>query len=173
MSLWGTARPAGVPGDGSRGSASISGFAVSSSVALGATFWNGLVIAALVSATYGGGSFHGGPPGAPGDASALLPQLGVLVDWYPAPERGLHVGGTFGLGGFLVEDSSNRNYRGFAPAGSLRAGAAGWLGPEASVDIAAVFSLAASASSHDQYRQNTGYDLMSASGGFEWSIVFN
>jgi hypothetical protein len=173
MSLWGTSRPAGAPGEGSRGSASISGFAASFSAALGATPWNGLVIAASVSATYGSGSFHGAPPGAPGDATVFLPLFGVLVDWYPAPQGGFHTGGTFGLGGFLVNDSSNRNYRGLAPAGSLLAGVSGWLGPQTSVDFAAVFSLSGSASSNDQYRQNTGYDLMSASGGVEWSIVFH
>jgi hypothetical protein len=173
MSLWGTSRPAGVPGDGSRGSASISGFAVSFSDALGVTVWNGLVIAASVGAKFGSGSFHGAPPGAPGDATAFLPLFGVLVDWYPAPQRGFHAGGSFGLGGFLVKDSSNRNYRGLAPAGTLMVGHSGFIGPEASLDFAAVFSLSGSASSNDQYRQNTGYDLMSASGGLEWSIVFN
>lgn len=158
-------------GDGPRGSASISGFAAAFNFAVGGTPWDGLVIAGTLGATYAGGSFHGGPPGAPGDAEALLPFVGALVDWYPAPRGRVHAGGTFGLGGFLATDSSNRAYRGYAPAGSLFAGIASWQGPQVSIDVQLVLSISAPASATDQYHQSTGYELMSLAGGLEYSFL--
>jgi hypothetical protein len=127
----------------------------------------------MASATYGGGSFHGAPAGAPGNAAFLLPILGVLVDWYPAPQGALHAGGSFGFGGVLVEDSSNRDYRAFSPAGSLFGGLSSWLGPQASLDLSAMFSLSGSASAKDQHGQSTGYDFMSLSGGLEFTLVIH
>lgn len=163
-SFWGT---------GPAGSASISGIGSSFALAFGGTPWDGVVIAGTLGGAAADGAFKGSSPAASGDASALLPLIGVLTDWYPIATGPWHAGAAFGFSGFSTTDSNGRNSTGLAPGGSLFGGHDSWIGPQYSIGIAAILFIAGPSSGTDSRGYSTDYRFMAASFGLQTSLLWH
>jgi hypothetical protein len=92
-------------GTGPLGSASLSGNGPAFAIAAGGTPARGLVLALSLMIGSVNGVLAGAPPASTGSVTSVEPVLGALVDWYPRPEHGWHVGGSLGLGGVGVTDA--------------------------------------------------------------------
>ena len=164
---------AAVLGSGPSGSASVSGLASRFELSLGMTPWSGLVLGISLSLPEASGDFKGSPPGASGDAGIALPFIGAIVDWFPDPRGGWHTGGGFGLGGYVMEDRSHRDYRALTPEFALVGGFDTWIGSQYSVGFALTTHVATPAAAKDLYRQETGYRFTALSIGMQLSLLFH
>ncbi len=176
-----------VQGDGPSGSASISAFGTSTSVAVGGTILPGLALAGTIRAANGTATFHGGPfehanivssVGSPlasanGDADVTFVQIGVLVDWYPNARGGWHLGGAVGPGGTVVTplangaDMSNATF-----AGTIFGGYETWIAPQWTIGFVLVASGATRATLKDSDANDAGYRLQPLAISLESSILF-
>jgi len=173
-------------GTGPKGDASLSGLGSTSLIAIGGSISRGLVVAGTIQASAISTTFNGGPfvgetvtsngtsltASPKADASASL--LGVLVDWYPDPSDGWHVGLSAGLGATSVKNhADDSTMTGTSAAGSLFAGYDWSIGPSWSLGLALVASGGTSATlktSSDQ--SDTGYRLKSRSVGISASFLY-
>jgi hypothetical protein len=181
----------GAWGDGPSGSASISGFGTSSSIAIGGTPVRGLATAFVIQgATRAGGTFNGGPQVTAttttvvngrtmqttgplgGHANASLFLLGAQVDWYPVPEGGWHAGGALGLGGAAVTDDAGNTMSGLSVGASLFGGHQWWLGSSWSLGISAIVTGAPSVKMNDSNQNDTGYRMFPLSVGIESLLLY-
>jgi hypothetical protein len=174
-----------VTGTGPNGSASISGLGSNSLLAIGGSIARGLVLAGTVQASTVSGTFKGGPfpdasvtsngksQTASSNADATAAQLGVLVDWYPDPLDGWHVGLSAGLGLTSVKNHVNDStLSGAGAAGSLFGGYDWAIGPGWSFGVALVASGTLSASLKDTSDQPiTGYRMKAYSVGISGSFL--
>lgn len=176
-------------GTGPSGSASVSGLGASLRLALGGTIAPGLALAAVVevqSAT--GKNFSGGPSvtvtrtrmvdgmaqtmtstssqGGPGSV-----VLGALVDWYPKPDDGWHVGGALGLGGLAVDDEW-KTITGTSVAVSVFGGYQWWLGRGWSLGIGADLLFIPTVTLNEDTNVDSGYRMRSLSGGLEGTLLY-
>jgi hypothetical protein len=174
-------------GDGPSGSASISGLATLGVIAIGGTLTKGLVLAGAIQVGSAGGTFHGGTTthvtttifanGSPvtntftaTGASVLSTEIGALIDWYPDPEAGWHMGFSLGVGSTQVTDDGGNVLDGSAFAGSLFGGYQWWLGPGWSLGLQGVL-LGATKSSLQDSNQDTGYAMMPLSIGVQTLLL--
>jgi hypothetical protein len=147
-------------GSGPQGNASISGIGFATSVSFGGAIARGLVLGGGLRFAYGGGPFAGSPVDAQGNGSANLVESGVLVDWYPAPEDGWHIGGKLGLGSEGVSDSFPRySTTDWNFASALLGGYDWWIAPQWSLGMLMSLATAASAALKDSNGQPTGYSF--------------
>jgi hypothetical protein len=98
MGLWGESPP---------GSPSLGGTGGSLTLALGGTLGRGVVLGGIVHLTLGPGTVYGS-----------LGELAFLVDWYPDPQKGWHIGGTIGLG-LVGVTGPNESFSGTDLTGSI------------------------------------------------------
>jgi hypothetical protein len=106
-------------GRGPSGSVAVSGAGIGEMLALGGTPAPGLVVG-------GAAVSHLAPLTANGSRLLLSEATyGILLDWFPDPTDGWHVGGTIGLG-FV----GYGNARGYSPGASLLAGYDFWIAPQ-------------------------------------------
>jgi hypothetical protein len=173
-------------GSGPRGTASLSGLGSNELIAIGGSITRGLVLAGAVqgssiSMTFDGGPFvgekvssSGGSLTASSKADATFGTLGLLVDWYPNPSDGWHVGLSAGLGFTSVKNhADDSTMTGTSTAGSIFGGYDWAIGPGWSLGLALVGSGALSASMKDSSDQpDTGYRLKSYSLGFSASFLY-
>jgi hypothetical protein len=174
-----------VSGTGPNGSASVSGLGSNSLFAIGGNIVRGLVLAGTVQASTVSGTFNGGPfPDATlasngrvqavsSKADATAAQLGLLIDWYPNPLDGWHVGLSAGLGMTSIKNHANDStYSGTGAAGSLFGGYDWAIGPAWSFGLALVASGTLSASLKDTSDQpDTGYRMKAYSIGISGSFL--
>jgi len=176
-------------GDGPNGSASVSGLGSLASLAIGGTLAPGIVLAGTLgggttthkfqggpfaNATIAGGS---GPPAmvqASGDGSASLFEVGVLLDWFPDPTKGLHLGGSVGLGGAAITNQADGSkMAGIGAAGALFFGQDWWIGTGWSLGVEGV---ATGATPREQIKDSsgtdTGYRLTPLALGVEISLLY-
>jgi hypothetical protein len=138
-------------GSGPKGDASFSGLGSHSLLAIGGGIARGLVLAGTVQASSISTTFDGGPfvgetvtsngksltASSKADASASL--LGLLVDWYPDPSDGWHVGLSAGLGVTSVKNhADDSTLSGTSAAGSIFGGYDWAIGPQWSIGLALV-----------------------------------
>jgi hypothetical protein len=161
-------------GSGPLGNASISGAGVGLSASFGGTIARGLVLGGGLRIADGVGRFTGGPPDAPGNATASVGQLlGVFVDWFPVPTEGWHVGSQLGLGVTTVTDSSLKESSALAFAGSIFGGYDWWIGPQWSLGLLMSLSTASSEAMTDGGGNQTGYVLTPIAFAIEGSILWH
>jgi hypothetical protein len=161
-------------GRGPLGNASISGAGFGLSASFGGTIARGLVLGGGLRIDDGVGRFTGGPPEAPGNATASVGQiLGVFVDWFPAPTDGWHVGSQLGLGVTTVTDSSLKETSALAFAGSIFGGYDWWIGPQWSLGLLMSLSTASSEALTDGGGNQTGYVLAPLALAIEGSILWH
>lgn len=161
-------------GSGPLGNASISGAGVGLSASFGGTVARGLVVGGGLRIADGVGRFTGGPPDAPGNATVSVGHiLGVLVDWFPAPTEGWHVGSQLGLGLTTVTDSSLRESSAFAFAGSIFGGYDWWIGPQWSLGLLMSLTTASTEAMTDGGGNSTGYAFTPLAFAVEASILWH
>lgn len=161
-------------GSGPEGSASVTGLGSGGMFAIGGTPLPGLVIAGTLGSSTLRGKFKGRPPEeAEEDASAASAMLGVLVDWFPLPEDGWHVGAALGFAGITLTDSAIADAVGPAFSAKLFGGYDWWVGPQWSLGLAAVFSATPSSSLVDSEGDKNGYRFHTLSAGLSGSITLH
>lgn len=118
-----------ISGEGPAGHVAITGIGSGGMFTIGGNVATGLVVGATLGAeSLRRTSLSGAPTGGPGKVDASHVNIGVLVDWFPNPRAGWHVGGSLGFGGVQMMDD-NVNWFGVAGAGSVFGGTTGGLGP--------------------------------------------
>jgi hypothetical protein len=142
-------------------------------LALGGTPFRGLVIGATLMVQGVDGTFSGGPPGATGYAGAIAPIFGGLVDWYPSPQDGWHLGGALGLGGVGLTDSANNNSNGYGLGVSILGGYDWWIGPQWSLGLIGVLATSPAVRMTYQDQTGTGYELMPVTIALEGSLLYH
>lgn len=172
-------------GHGPSGSAKIAGLGGGSSLAIGASILRGLVLAGTIQSTAGTANFDGGPYQdtqftAHGEtmvvtrkALATSSQIGLLIDWYPLEEQGLHAGLSGGLSMVSVNNFADEStWHGFGTGGSLFVGYDWPLASTLAMGVSLVVSGATSTSLKDQDSKETGYKLKPFSVGLAGSLLF-
>jgi hypothetical protein len=160
-------------GGGPEGSASVKGLGSGGMLALGGTPLPGLVIAGMLSSDMLRGKFNGRPQGQEEDANMARAMLGVLVDWYPQPDDGWHVGAAIGFAGITLSDSSIPSAVGAAFSAKLFGGYDWWIGPQWSLGLAALFAATPSTALRERGGDKNGYRFHTLSAGLAWSLTLH
>jgi hypothetical protein len=140
-------------GNGPLGSASTSGGGLALRLGIGGTVGKGVVLGATLfvagasaaSSTSGLGGVDGGVGG-----------LNFLVDWYPSPEKGWHVGGDIGVGAVALTQNAGS---GGDLMASIFGGYDWWIADQWSFGVMVAASGGSEASIADSNGNDTGYRL--------------
>jgi hypothetical protein len=178
-------------GKGPLGDASITGSATMGDIGIGGTVAPGLVLGGVIRAWTARGTFDGGPVitdakttyyvnGTPtptkltltGNSRINTGELGAMLDWYPNPEKGWHVGGSVGLDVMTLTDDAGTQTTAGGVGGSIFGGYQFWLGPSWSLGLAAVMSMAGVSHLDDSNQNNTGYKLTPFGFGLESQLLY-
>jgi hypothetical protein len=177
---------ASMSGDGPTGSARISGFGSGGIIAIGASLTKGLVLAANLQSSVVSSKFEGGPFAdatftANGKtlnltqkATGTVSGLGVLVDWYPMQDAGLHVRLGGGVGFVAVSNQADESYMvGRSASGTLVLGYDWAVSPNWALGLAFVISGSTSAKlKYQDTDEDSGYKLSSSAWGISASILY-
>jgi hypothetical protein len=167
-------------GSGPAGSASVSGLSGESLFAIGGNVGEGFVVAGVVHGVQVRETLEGSPPPAR-KATLALGQLGVLVDWFPDPTGGWHVGGLAGLGLVGISDAATRDSGtavvadggGFSFGGGLLGGYDFWIGPQWSAGLYVIATGAGSTAMLDRQGDKTGYSFGAWSLGVQYAFTLH
>jgi len=158
-------------GTGPNGNVSIYDAATLGTIALGGTIAPGLVLAGSLGAVSITETTLRGAPGSPGvDASQV--HIAALLDWFPKPSDGWHVGATLGFGGASMK-GANADGTGATVVAGLFGGYDWWIGPQWSLGSALWVSGTPSAALKNSHGDNTGYNLGSGSIMFMGSLLLH
>ncbi|MBN1611831.1 MAG: hypothetical protein JW940_34690 [Polyangiaceae bacterium] len=157
----------------------------SSSIAIGGSIARGWVLAGTIGGsaitnTLDGGPFEDATVTADGETTsasakvaATVSHLGVLVDWYPDPSTGWHVGASAGLGSVAIINQADDSTMTGPSGGASAFGGYDWsIGPDWSLGVALVASGNGSAKMLDSDEDDTGYRLKSYSIGITGSVLY-
>jgi len=159
-------------GDGKAIDVSVHGLTSATTLAIGGTPGDGVVIAGVIRGEQVRGTLHGAPK-PEGKGTATLGQLGLLMDFFPKPTDGWHAGGLVALGVISVSDSQLSDASGAAFAASAFGGYDWWIGPDWSLGLMAVFSASSRASLKDSNQNDSGYSLNALAGGIDFSFTLH
>jgi hypothetical protein len=159
-------------GDGKSTDVSVHGLTSATMLAIGGTPGDGVVVAGAFRAEQVRGTLHGAPK-PEGNATATVGQLGLLMDWFPEPSDGWHVGGLIALGIVSLSDSQLPDSSGAAFAASVFGGYDFWIGPEWSLGLMATFTATTRATLKDSSQNASGYELNALAGGLDLSVAFH
>jgi hypothetical protein len=175
----------GVRGTGPFGKTSTTGGGETFTIAIGGSIAPGWVLAGTIHASTITNTLDGGPfaratvtsagetTNASAKVAATFSHLGLLVDWYPNPSRGWHVGASGGLGiAGLINQADDSTMAGVSAAGSVFGGYDWSIGPHWSVGVGLVASGNTSTKMLDSDADDTGYRLKSFSIGITGSILY-
>jgi hypothetical protein len=162
-------------GDGPAGSARLSGFGPALTLAIGGTLEDGLVVAGTWHLSLGASSPPTGPLEGHGNLFIFSEQLGLLVDWYPDPRGGWHVGGAVGVG-ILGADAINGSVGGLSgidATASLLGGYDWWIARKWTLGVQAVATGGARTGLDGSDLPGPSYRLGVASLSLEGVVLFN
>jgi hypothetical protein len=162
----------GLWGDRPPGSRSLGGAGIALTLALGGTIGNGLVLGGIVHVTDGESSGRTGSTVGPGTVYGSLVEFAFLVDWYPDPQKGWHIGGTIGFGGVEVI-GSNESLSGIDLTGSILGGYDWWIGPQWSLGLVLIAAGGSKTTLNDSSGVDSGYHLGAGSMAVEASILLH
>ena len=178
-------------GRGPYGTSSLTNGGYGGMLSIGGAVAPGFVLAGTIqgsvfNAKFKGGPFENGTVSARGKsydasdrATGGFGMLGVLVDWYPEPSGGWHVGGSTGVGALVLTNSADeRDFGGVNFAGSVFGGYDWALGRKWSLGLQLVVSGATRTTlmeedhddTHDTH--DTGYRLTPFSVGVQASVLY-
>jgi hypothetical protein len=167
-------------GSGPAGEASVSGGGVGFLLAAGGTPAPGFVVAGTFMYAGADGALNGGgicaaPPCASptGDVTSGHFILGGLVDWFPDPKGGFHVGGSLGLGGLAITYPGGDASSGSSLGLSVLGGYDWWIGPEWSLGLMGVVAVSTPTYMNDNADGPTGYHLTPATIAVEASLLYH
>jgi hypothetical protein len=175
-----------IAGDGPNGHASIAGLGSGALVALGGTVTRGVILAGTIQAANTPATFNGGPFGgatvtrgdrttnASAKVDATVSQVGALIDYYPHPALGWHLGLAASWCVLsLVNRADESMYYGSAFGGTLFGGYDWSIGGDWSMGLALFGSGSTTASMREsEHKQDTGYRLRSLSAGIAGSLLY-
>jgi hypothetical protein len=157
----------------------------SSTFAIGGSIARGWVLAGTIQGSTITNTLDGGPfvdasvtsdgetISASAKVAATFSHVGVLVDWYPDPTKGWHVGASGGLGVAGVINQADDSTMTGASAGGSAFGGYDWsIGPDWSLGVGLVASGNTSAKMLDSDKDDTGYRLKSYSIGVTGSVLY-
>jgi hypothetical protein len=130
-------------------------------------------VAAAISGASGVGTFSGGPVGTNGLALIELAGLGVLVDWYPVPRDGWHLGGIWAIGMTWAADASGSAFSAAAPSASILGGYDWWTSPQWSQGILLAVSASTPATMKDAVGSDSGYSIGALAFVLQWSALYH
>lgn len=172
-------------GTGPHGSVSASGLASHSTIAIGGGLARGLAVAGTVQSAAVESTFDGGPFSnatlSSGDGTATASskakvsegQLGALVDWYPNPSKGLHLGLSVGLGALSLEnDADASKLVGTAVSGSVLVGYDVAIARAWALGLTLIASGVTTATMKNTSGDESGYKLDAFSVGLAASILY-
>jgi hypothetical protein len=155
---------------GPQGSETFNGLGAGSMLAIGGTPAKGLVIGGAF--TGGGMSKHWSGISAEGDDIQLtFGQVGLLVDWFPDPHDGWHVGGVVGLGVTILKDDDDDSFTGTSASAAILGGYDFWIGPQWALGITALAAASTTAHLKDDDRDDTGISLRPLTIGLGVSLL--
>jgi len=173
-------------GHGPSGSASLTDSGAGGFIAIGGAIVPGLVLAGTLQGTVFDAEFKGGPfenatvsangktREASNRATGGFGMVGMLVDWYPQPKGGWHVGGSAGLGAVILNNSADDSVSGGANfAGSVFGGYDWSLGRNWGLGLQLVASGATKTKLEDDSgKHDTGYRLTPLAIGVQASLLY-
>jgi len=177
---------AGFSGTGPVGSASLEGLGSLSVVAIGGSIGRGVVLAGTLQAMTLTARFNGGPfenryigvgeesiPSS-AKADAVFSQIGLLIDWYPSPLNGWHLGASGGLGLIsLVNRADDSTFVGTGTGGTIFGGYDWFIAKKWSMGISLIASGVTSASLKEAEEGNdAGYRLRGFALGLGGSLLY-
>jgi hypothetical protein len=128
-------------------------------------------VAAAISGIASAGTFSGGPVGT--NALALA-RLGVLVDWYPVPRDGWHLGGIWAIGIMTwAVDANGSALSAAAPSASILGGYDWWISPQWSQGILLAVSASTPATMKDANGSDSGYTIGALAFVLQWSALYH
>lgn len=160
-------------GSGPDGDASVKGLGSGGMLAIGGTPLPGLVIAGMLGTSMVRGTFKGRPEGQEQDASMARAMIGVLVDWFPQPDDGWHVGAAVGFAGITLTDSAFEDAVGAAFSAKVFGGYDWWIGPQWTLGLAALIAATPSSALVVDDGDKSGYRFYSLSAGVAGSITLH
>jgi hypothetical protein len=160
-------------GTATSGSAEYAGGAFGEILAIGGTIPNGFVIAGAASAAI--------------SSMATIGNYGVLIDWFPNPKDGWHLGGLLGLGlvrapaplvfgpaiAGMQTSSGGGNLEGFGLGATLIGGYDLWITPQCSLGLEAVAATTTPAAMRDSSGNASGYQFTPLWFGLFASILYH
>lgn len=159
-------------GSGPSGDASISGLSAGTLLAIGGNIGEGLVLAGAFQGAQIRNTFEGSP--APQkNASASTGQLGVLLDWFPDPTGGWHVGAVAGIGFAMIADAEIKDASGLGVGGAVFGGHDFWIGPQWSAGLFVAVGGSTSTELMDRKGDKSGYTLAGWSGTLGYSFMLH
>ncbi len=175
-------------GSGPAGDARVTGLGASSIIGIGGSIAPGLMLGAMLGGTEITGKFNGGPfigstvtkadgshQDANNEAAVGASTIGLMLDWFPKPTGGWHVGVGGGLGALMVQNlADSSKMMGTGLTGRMFGGYDFAIGKAWSLGLG--LSLSAMTSSKlkdaDDTTIDTGYRLKSIGVGFDASILY-
>lgn len=175
-----------ITGDGPIGRASIKGLGSVSVIAIGASIGRGVVLAGTLqsmgeSATFKRGPFEGKsivpsdrPVSVSSKADAAFSQIGLLLDWFPTPTAGWHVGASGGVGTIgIINRADDSTLYGYGFTGALFGGYDWRIAKEWSFGLTMVASgITTSTIKYSDDGADAGYRLHGLSLGISGSILY-
>jgi hypothetical protein len=173
-------------GTGPSGSASITGLASGTTVAVGGAIARGLVLSGSIHGLTTSGTFKGGPfrnaeltvnddtLSASPRATAAFAEIAALLDFYPSVEKGWHLGAGVGLASTSINNSADNSTYYATGIGALLQGGYDWhLGKDWCLGI----NLTASGSTKGDFKEtenqsSTDYSLRTFSLGVQSALVY-
>lgn len=174
-------------GHGPYGSASLTGSGAGGKVSIGGAVAPGFVLAGTFEGSAFDAEFKGGPfvdatvrsngktRPASNRASGGFGMVGMLVDWYPRPTAGWHVGVSGGLGALVLTNSADdSDFAGANFSGSVFGGYDWSLGSNWSVGLQLVASGATTTKLmvDEDDTHDSGYRLTPFSVGLQASVLY-
>ena len=176
----------GITGNGPLGGASIKDLGSTSVITIGASIGRGVVLAGTLQAMSASATFKGGPfegktivlsdrsVSASSKADAAFSQIGLLLDWFPNPAAGWHVGASGGVGTIsIVNRADESTLYGFGFTGTLFGGYDWQIAKTWSFGLSMVASgITTSTIKYSDDAADTGYRLHGLSLGVSGSILY-
>jgi hypothetical protein len=173
-------------GTGPSGSASITGLASGTTVAIGGAIARGLVLSGSIHGLTTSGTFKGGPfrnaeltvnnetLNASTRATAAFAEIAALLDFYPSVENGWHVGVGVGLASTSINNSADNSAYYATGIGALLLGGYDWhLGKDWCLGINVTASGSTKADFKETENQSsTNYSLRTFSLGVQSALVY-
>lgn len=163
----------GVLGRGPDGKSSLEGLGSTGQFSIGGTVWEGVVIAGTIGTTTMRADFHGRPSEAEDRASVVLVNLGALIDWYPEPTGGWHVGAGIGVEALTLSSGGGTDSAGVSYGARIFGGYDWWIGPQWSLGVMAILAATPSTPMIANGGDENGYRYHTITAGLAYALTLH
>ncbi|HXX68294.1 MAG TPA: hypothetical protein VEK07_13980 [Polyangiaceae bacterium] len=159
-------------GQGPAGAASVAGVSFSGSLAMGGMPARGVVVGGMIRVSVTAAALHDAQTTPANTASVSLDRLGGLVDWYPLPGLGWHVGVELGVDLSTVSVTGGLSMTGLGFGGTLFGGYDWWVSPQWSLGVALSASTGTVETMVGSDGDEPGYRLWPADAAVDFTVLF-